>query len=114
MGSMDSIISAEKIKSTLVLKMQVPRVDMMLARRFRDELRQHLSEKPLRIVLDMEIVTHFDSSGMGALKGFMEEVRQTGSQLILCNLNRSMQMLLKLSQMEAFFEVSDDLTRSVI
>ncbi len=96
-----------------MLKLQIPRVDMMLARRFRDELREYLKEEPRRIVLDLELVTHFDSSGMGALKAFMEDTKTAGGTLILCNLNRSMQMLLKLSRLESLFEVADSLEKSL-
>ena len=100
--------------NTLVLHVEEPRVDMVIARKFREELSSKITDKPKRIVLDLRNTEYFDSSALGALVAFMKDVKSYGGQLILCNLSRSLLTLLKLSKLDLLFEISDDLEKVVI
>lgn len=107
------MISSETRGSALVLHIQEPRVDMVVARKFREGLSGYLQDKPKRIVLDLKETEYFDSSALGALVAFMKDVKAYGGQLVLCNLSRSLLTLLKLSKLDLLFEISDDLEKSV-
>ncbi len=108
------MISPEERNNTLILHIQEPRVDMVVARKFREGLSGFLKDKPKRIVLDLKETEYFDSSALGALVAFMKDVKAYGGQLVLCNLSRSLLTLLKLSKLDLLFEISDDLEKSVI
>lgn len=107
------MISSENRGSALVLHIQEPRVDMVVARKFREGLSSYLKDKPARIVLDLKETEYFDSSALGALVAFMKDVKAYGGQLVLCNLSRSLLTLLKLSKLDLLFEISDDLEKSI-
>ncbi len=108
------MITAEPRNNTLILHVTEPRVDMVVARKFREGLTAFLKEKPQRIVLDLKETEYFDSSALGALVAFMKDVKAYGGQLVLCNLSRSLLTLLKLSKLDLLFEISEDLEKSIV
>ena len=89
------------------------RVDMVVARKFRETLTQQIQSKPPKIVLDLSKTEYFDSSALGALVAFMKEVKGYGGQLVLCNLSRSLYTLLKLSKLDQLFVISESLEEAV-
>ncbi|MBE7439743.1 MAG: STAS domain-containing protein [Spirochaetales bacterium] len=107
------MISSESRNSTLILRINEPRVDMVVARKFREGLTGFLKDKPQRIVLDLKQTEYFDSSALGALVAFMKDVKAYGGELVLCNLSRSLLTLLKLSKLDMLFTISDDLEKSI-
>ena len=107
------MISSESRNSTLILRINEPRVDMVVARKFREGLTGYFKEKPQRIILDLKQTEYFDSSALGALVAFMKDVKAYGGELVLCNLSRSLLTLLKLSKLDMLFTISDDLEKSI-
>ncbi|MEQ8351780.1 MAG: STAS domain-containing protein [Leptospiraceae bacterium] len=103
------MIRAEKKEDTIILHVLEPRVDMVVARKFREGLTQHIQDRPQKIVLNLADTEYFDSSALGALVAFMKDVRAYGGRLILCNLSRSLLALLKLSKLDMLFEISESL-----
>ena len=109
-----AMFTAEPRNNTLSLHVTEPRVDMVVARKFREGLTAYLKDKPHRIVLDLKETEYFDSSALGALVAFMKDVKAYGGQLVLCNLSRSLLTLLKLSKLDLLFEISEDLEKSIV
>jgi anti-sigma B factor antagonist len=107
------MIQADKQKNTLVLHVKESRVDMVVARKFRESLTAQIKERPLKIVLDLQETEYFDSSALGALVAFMKDVKAYGGQLVLCNLSRSLHTLLKLSKLDQLFIISESLEDAV-
>lgn len=107
------MINPESRNGALVLHVQEPRVDMVIARKFRETLNSHIESKPDIIILNLQETEYFDSSALGALVAFMKDVKGYGGRLILCNLSRSLLTLLKLSKLDLLFEISDDLEKAI-
>lgn len=108
------MIQAETQKQTLILRVMEARVDMVIARKFREALSESIKEKPKRIVLDLQNTEYFDSSALGALVAFMKEIKAYGGHLILCNLSRSLLALMKLSKLDLLFEIADDINDVIV
>lgn len=102
------MVREEKKDEYVILHVEEARVDMVVARKFREALTSHIQEKPKNIVLDLSEAEYFDSSALGALVAFMKDVRSYGGRLILTNLSRSLLALLKLSKLDMLFEIQDD------
>ncbi len=98
----------------MILHVEESRVDMVIARRFRETLSEHLQSKPRRILLDLKETEYFDSSALGALVAFMKDVKGYGGELILCNLSRSMMALMKLSKLDLLFDIADNIDDAVV
>ncbi len=108
------MIQSEKRNETLILQVQETRIDMVIARKFRESLTEHIKERPKRILLDLRNTEYFDSSALGALVAFMKDVKSYGGELILCNLSRSLMALMKLSKLDLLFDISDNIEDSII
>lgn len=102
------MVRAEKKDDYVILHVEEARVDMVVARKFREALTSHIQDKPERIVLNLTETEYFDSSALGALVAFMKDVRSYGGRLVLTNLSRSLLALLKLSKLDMLFEIKDD------
>ena len=81
------------------------RIDITVARKFKEAMLKILENKPRKIILNLREVEHVDSSGLGALVFLMQKVRQEGGELILCGLNTSLQTLMQISKLHHLFKI---------
>lgn len=103
------MIDTEKINGALVITVNEMRVDMVVARKFREMLTAKIGDKPPVVVLNLVNVEYFDSSALGAIVAFMKEIKSYGGQLRICNVNRSIMTLLKLSKLDLLFKICENL-----
>ncbi|KAB2933199.1 MAG: STAS domain-containing protein [Leptonema illini] len=99
------MVKAEMEGNILVIQVEEQRVDMVIARRFREMLAEQIKEHPRQIILDLTRASYFDSSALGALVAFLKDIRAYGGHLVLCNLSRSLLALLKLSKLDLLFDI---------
>jgi anti-sigma B factor antagonist len=107
------MVNTESIQDKLVIKVNEIRVDMVVARKFREVLSGKLSDNPKEVILNLENVEYFDSSALGAIVAFMKEIRSYDGKLRLCNINRSILTLLKLSKLDLLFDIRDTLENAI-
>ncbi|MCS7206119.1 MAG: STAS domain-containing protein [Leptospiraceae bacterium] len=91
----------------LVIETEEQRLDMVVARKFKDKLSEAIQDKPKKIILNLAKTNYFDSSALGALVSFLKDVKTYNGHLVLCNLSRSLMALLKLSKLDILFEIKD-------
>ena len=101
----ESMIKAEMDGNILILQVQEQRVDMVIARQFRELLSEQIKGSPRQVILDLSLASYFDSSALGALVAFLKDIRGYGGHLVLCNLSRSLLALLKLSKLDLLFDI---------
>lgn len=99
------MLDTKKINGNLVIIVNELRIDMVIARKFRELLSEKIVDKPSVVVLDLKAVDYFDSSALGALVTFMKEIKGYHGQLKLCCLSRSLVTLLKLSKLDTLFSI---------
>ena len=107
------MLGTENKDNKLVITLKESRVDMVVARKFKEQLTKTISNKPPIVVMDLNMVEYFDSSALGALVGFMKDIRAYNGVLRLCNINRSILTLLKLSKLDLIFEIFDNLDQAL-
>lgn len=66
-----------------------------------------------KLVLDLEGVTHLDSSGMGVLVGKLQTIRKRGGDIRLAHLTARYQRLLTTMRVLPLFQVFEDETAAV-
>jgi anti-sigma B factor antagonist len=93
----------------LIIETTEQRLDMVIARRFKDKLNEAISNKPKKIIINLEKTNYFDSSALGALVAFLRDVKGYGGHLVLCNLSRSLYALLKLSKLDILFDIRNNM-----
>lgn len=103
------MVKAELAGDILVIYVEEQRVDMVIARKFREMLTEQIKNRPKQVILDLTKASYFDSSALGALVAFLKEIRSYGGHLVLCNLSRSLLALLKLSKLDLLFDIKNSL-----
>lgn len=107
------LTSQSQIPNGKIVRIEVPRVDMSISRKFREEIQAILQEKPNLVILDFEKTDYLDSSALGSLVSIMRDTKAYGGDLRLVNLNQTLRTLLKLSKLDAFFKIYDKLDDAV-
>lgn len=107
------MIEVNQQNDILIITTKQDRVDMVVAKRFRDKLSEAVSHKPNKVIINLSNTSYFDSSALGALVSFSKEVRNYGGNLVICNLSRSLHALLKLSKLDILFDIKDNLTSAI-
>ena len=80
------------------------------ATQFSKQLHQNLhSLAPVELVLDMSQVEFLDSAGLMVLVNVLSEAQRVNSQLILCCIPPSVQIILELTQLNRVFTILDSL-----
>ncbi len=70
---------------------------------------QHLIEEHrIRVVIDLTGVSFIDSAGFGALIAAQKKFRTVGGGLFYCNAPRAVAMVVKLSRLQDFFPLHED------
>ena len=104
-----ALFAVQERSGALVVQIQVPRLDMMMYRRFRDEMKALLESRPGRIIVDLELTNSLDSSAVGVLKKSLDEAMSYGGRLILCNVGKPIISIFRLAHMENIFESAETL-----
>ncbi len=89
---------------TLVLRWQAPRLDARNASLLRTELTRAVAAGHQRIVLNLELATFIDSSGLGAIVAARRALGTEGA-IVLCGLTDATSPILRLTRMDRVFEI---------
>lgn len=101
------MIHSEIINDILILTMNEAKVDMVIARKFQEELCNPAKDRD-KIILNLKNLESMDSSGLGALLAFLKEVKIKPGLLALTNVTDSIIIILKLNKLEDYFKIFDD------
>ena len=72
------------------------------------QLAHHLAQHPERLILDLTKLTHMDSSGVATLIRAMQQQRDRGAKLILCNLTAPVRGIFQIARLDAIFTIVPD------
>lgn len=97
-------IDCEHIGGTLVARVQDARIDAAIAIRFKDRMREVLSDPAPRVVLDLSHVDFLDSSGLGAVVAVMK-MAGPGRSLELAGLTPTVEKVFRLTRMDRVFTI---------
>ncbi len=97
----------------LIIEVTEERLDMVVARKFKDLLSEASSHKPKKVIINLAKTNYFDSSALGALVAYLKEVKSYGGHIIICNLSRSLHALLKLSKLDILFDIKNTMQEAI-
>lgn len=84
-------------------------IDHHNAKKFREKIDSLLLEKkPLKVVLDLSMVSFMDSSGLGLIMGRYSLARELDASFIIYHPNRRVKKILELAGMERIIEIKED------
>jgi anti-sigma B factor antagonist len=105
-------IVEQKIGNNLVLEIMEPRLVADQAQPFKEEVGRYFTNGPTSIVLNLEKVEFIDSTGLGALLSLLKRMPQ-GSQLLVCELNESVNNMFMLTRMDRVFTICRTVNEAV-
>jgi anti-sigma B factor antagonist len=62
-------------------------------------------EQPKKLVVNLESVSHLDSSGIGTLVEVFRRVNAFGGKLLLCGLNDRVHSVFEITKLDTFFNI---------
>ncbi|MFP1643728.1 STAS domain-containing protein [Pontitalea aquivivens] len=95
---------AEARNGTLVVQVDEARLDAANAIRFKDQMRDIMTQPAQRVILDMSAIGFLDSSGLGAVVSVMKMLAP-GRQLDLAGLTPNVQKVFHLTRMDTVFRI---------
>jgi anti-sigma B factor antagonist len=96
------VIKNSTIDSSTVLSPQSD-IDMARAPAMRDAIKQALTTKPSRLVIDLSVVDYVDSSGIATLVEALKWTREANIALSLAGLRPRVKTLLEITKLSAMF-----------
>ena len=116
LGQGTSLIRRLENSSTsrrLVLRINETYVDLSNSSQFRTALDKHRSSKIKHYILDMEDVQYFDSTGLGALTTFLQDIEAKKQTVILVNVGESMLEIMRVTKIDQIIPIYDDLEGAI-
>jgi anti-sigma B factor antagonist len=80
-------------------------INMTTSPRMRAALIEAASQRPERMVVDLEGVTYIDSSGIATLVEALQRARREGRQLVLRGLRESIRAVFQLARLDEVFTI---------
>ena len=84
-------------------------LDMWTLPQAKEEISNLLTEKKVKIVLDLEKTNYIDSSGLGFFIGTLKKLKDAGGDLILISLNAYIYGIFQLIQLQHIIKTYDNL-----
>ena len=97
-------MDTEDIDGVLIINLLGETLDVDNVKGFKKEMEPFLKEQ-VRVVFDMEQLQFVDSSGLGALLSCLREINESGGDLKLCAMTKSVRTLFELVRMHRVFEI---------
>lgn len=93
---------AEAHDGALVVRVGEERLDAAIAIRFKDQMREIITQPSTRVVMDMSEVKFLDSSGLGAVVAVMKALAPN-RRLDLASLTPNVEKVFRLTRMDSVF-----------
>ena len=80
-------------------------VDLSTSRELQQALKNAMSGKPERVVVDLEKVPYMDSSGVATLVEAMQIARKQKSALVLCAMQDKVRSIFEIARLDRVFTI---------
>ncbi len=105
----DTILSSTKPIDGGMLAKPVGEISFTRSPQLRSELMELIQQhKPARLVLDMSAIPYMDSSGVATLVETMQQQRQNGAKLVLCQMQERVRSVFEISRLDMVFTIVAD------
>jgi anti-sigma B factor antagonist len=80
-------------------------IDLHVSPEVAESLRSMVAKKPKVLVVDLEKVTYFDSSGLAALIEAMQKVQEYGGKFGVANVQESVKHIFEIARLDQVFQI---------
>ncbi|HOM04814.1 MAG TPA: STAS domain-containing protein [Candidatus Kapabacteria bacterium] len=79
----------------------------------RDVLKKYAEEKKNKLIINFEKATYLNSTALGVLIAAHSNFAKRGGEIILCNLDKSLENIFIITKLITVFNVADDLQSAI-
>lgn len=79
----------------------------------RDILKKYAEEQKNKLIIDFEKATYLNSTALGVLIAAHSNFAKRGGEIILCNLDKSLENIFMITKLITVFNVADDLQSAI-
>lgn len=80
-------------------------VDAFNASKLRDLLRSLVEQQKFQTIINLQRVPYIDSTGIGALLAFLNEMKKNGGDIFLCELSPVVRKVFQITRLDTFFRI---------
>ncbi len=84
------------------------RLDASRAPRCKEAVQAHVTDRPLRVLIDARNVEFMDSSGLGVLVFLLKQMGE-GGRIVIAEPRSSVRRLIQITKLDAVFQLSESL-----
>ena len=99
---MDITTKSHDSYTTLHLK---GRLDLNSSAELKEQIKDHLNNNFINLILDLSDVDFINSSGLGTLVSILKNVRIVNGKMVLCNLAQYVQEIFEITQLSHIFDI---------
>jgi anti-sigma B factor antagonist len=81
-------------------------VDLSRSPVLRTSLKQALTAKPSRLVIDLGLVDYMDSSGVATLVEALQIARKGGTKMVLCGMKDRVRSIFEIARLDTVFTIA--------
>ncbi len=81
--------------------------------KLRDVLKKYADEQKNKLIIDFEKATYLNSTALGVLIAAHSNFAKRGGQIILCNLDKSLENIFIITKLITVFTVAEDLQTAI-
>lgn len=81
-------------------------VDLSRSPVLRTSLKQALTAKPSRLVIDLGLVDYMDSSGVATLVEALQIARKSGTKMVLCGMKDRVRSIFEIARLDTVFTIA--------
>lgn len=97
-------LSVSEDQDQLVIVVGEPRIDAVIATRFKDKIRELIGRQRRPVVMQMQAVDFMDSSGLGAMIALRKALPEQ-LPLVLIGLTPNVERVFRLTRMDTVFDI---------
>jgi anti-sigma B factor antagonist len=88
-------------------------MDAHTAPEFERAIQKEIDAGNVRIVADCSRLNYISSAGLGVFMGFIEEIREQGSDIKICSLSPKVRQVFEMLGFQELYDICDDLSGAV-
>lgn len=81
-------------------------VDLSRSPVLRNSLRQALTNKPSRLIVNLGLVDYMDSSGVATLVEALQIARRSSTKMVLCGMKDRVRSIFEIARLDTVFTIS--------
>ena len=100
-------LNAEYVGEIAIVTLSVEYLDASTVKEFKTDMAQYTEGDAKKVLFDLSTLQFIDSSGLGAILSCLRKLNDSGGELKLCGMTKSVRSLFELVRMHRIMDIYD-------